>query len=116
MKIQCNHRIDGDDADECEEHHEIDVGRQVRHELDDGNVVVLVAKWQSEYHPNRWTDYEDDEEEDRAKCVPVQTPTPEFLEVPLDHSVGYHFLLLVLDEDVEKFHVTTVHRGENSTG
>lgn len=58
----------------------MDVGCQEGHELDDGDLVVLVAQREGEVDPDRRADDEEDEQEQSLPRCPVQTALPQFLD------------------------------------
>lgn len=52
--------IEWSNAHDHQVEHQVDMRRQVRHELDDWHLVVFVAERQCEYHPHWWTHDESD--------------------------------------------------------
>lgn len=58
----------------------MDVRRQEGHELDDGDLVVLVAQREGEVDPDRRADDKEDEQEQSLPRCPVQTALPQFLD------------------------------------
>lgn len=76
----------------------MDVGRQEGHELDDGDLVVLVAQREGEVDPDRRADDEEDEQEQSLPRCPVQTALPQFLDnrvISINSEQGETFLCSV---------------------
>lgn len=73
--------VDGRDAHQHEQQHQVHVRGEVGHELDDGHLVVLVAQRQREHHPHGRAQDEGEEEQHGPPRRPLQGALPEFLRV-----------------------------------
>ena len=90
----------GDHRGQDQQGDQIDVGDQVRHELDDWQFVEAVLQRKREKHPEWGEDHKHKEKQNDLPAGPVEIPHPNIREVLLHRRMSYYILLLTLHQHV----------------